>query len=176
MFKIPDDQLPLLDVIDESEAVIRQTDYLTVHKEGLLHKYVQLVIERDGGAIALQRRSIRNRNYPRTLDASAAGHVDAGETYEQAILREANEELGINLSPADLVPLGRIENKDLPVENMIGRLFLAKWNAPLNLDPHEVEEVVWMTLADCLTMFDREPKAFCGNFYNSLALLRQRTA
>lgn len=36
---------------------------------------------------------------------AAAGHVEAGETAAGAALREAREELGIDIAPANLVPL-----------------------------------------------------------------------
>ena len=37
--------------------------------------------------------------------AAAAGHVEAGESVLEAAVREAVEELGIEIDPADLVPL-----------------------------------------------------------------------
>jgi 8-oxo-dGTP pyrophosphatase MutT (NUDIX family) len=37
--------------------------------------------------------------------AAAAGHVEAGESVLDAAVREAAEELGITIDPADLVPL-----------------------------------------------------------------------
>ena len=37
--------------------------------------------------------------------AAAAGHVEAGESVLDAAVREAAEELGIRIDPADLVPL-----------------------------------------------------------------------
>jgi 8-oxo-dGTP pyrophosphatase MutT (NUDIX family) len=37
--------------------------------------------------------------------AAAAGHVEAGESVLEAAVREAAEELGITIDPADLVPL-----------------------------------------------------------------------
>ena len=37
--------------------------------------------------------------------AAAAGHVEAGESVFDAAVREAREELGISIRPADLVPL-----------------------------------------------------------------------
>lgn len=40
--------------------------------------------------------------FPGALDLSAAGHPTKGESYEQAIIREVHEELGIKVSVNEL--------------------------------------------------------------------------
>ena len=46
------------------------------------------------------------RLWPDRKTISASGHVDPGETFEQAAVREVGEELGIELSESDLRLLG----------------------------------------------------------------------
>ncbi|MFM2381971.1 MAG: hypothetical protein RLZZ76_738 [Candidatus Parcubacteria bacterium] len=38
---------------------------------------------------------MNHSNMPGRWDNSAAGHVDAGEDYSRAVLREAEEEIGV---------------------------------------------------------------------------------
>ena len=46
--------------------------------------------------------------------AAAAGHVEAGESVLDAAVREATEELGIGIDPADLVPLCAMHRTSAP--------------------------------------------------------------
>ena len=54
------------------------------------------------GELLIQRRQLRKERYPGCWDVSAGGFVRSGEEPAQAVLREAREELGLVLSPAEL--------------------------------------------------------------------------
>jgi len=47
------------------------------------------------GELYLQKRSAQKKLLPLTWDTSVGGHVDYGESVEEALLRETREELGI---------------------------------------------------------------------------------
>jgi 8-oxo-dGTP pyrophosphatase MutT (NUDIX family) len=66
--------------------------------------YVALVNSR--GRIYIQYRSATKRLLPNRKTISVSGHVDPGETFERAAVREVAEELGIELNESDLRPLG----------------------------------------------------------------------
>lgn len=65
---------------------------------------VSYVVIRRGSSVLLQRR--QDTGY---MDGhwatAAAGHLEAGEFAEDAALREAKEELGVNIDAEDLIPL-----------------------------------------------------------------------
>lgn len=52
--------------------------------------------------VLLQLRSKSKPTWPGCYDASAAGHVDADETFLEAGIREAKEEIGLSINPLDL--------------------------------------------------------------------------
>ena len=66
----------------------------------LLHPVVHLHIFRKGGYIYLQKRSLTKDIQPGKWDTAIGGHVDYGESIEEALLREMREELGIT----DILP------------------------------------------------------------------------
>jgi len=60
-----------------------------------MHRAVHVFLFNGSREIYVQRRSASKDRHPLKLDSSAAGHVDPGESYEQAAVRELSEELGI---------------------------------------------------------------------------------
>lgn len=68
-----------------------------MHREGLLHRAVHVLVFDSEGRLWLQRRSAAKDTYPGLWTSSASGHVDPGEDYETAARRELQEELGLSL-------------------------------------------------------------------------------
>ncbi len=87
----------LLSVVDEQDRVVEQRARGEIHKLGLRHRAVHVLIFDLDSRIFLQQRSRYKDVNPGLWDSSAAGHVDAGETYDQCVVRELKEELGVVL-------------------------------------------------------------------------------
>src|SRR4051794_6406963 len=94
----------LLDVVDERGRHLGIKRRGDVHRDGDWHLAFHLWVVGPGGVL-FQRRAARKSSWPGFLDASAAGHLLAGETVRDGV-REAEEELGTAYAFADLVPLG----------------------------------------------------------------------
>ncbi len=80
-----------------------------IHRDGLwhcsFHCWVVQAAPR-GAALVLQRRAPTKATWPGAWDVSAAGHYRPGEGLAGG-LREIEEELGLRVSAAELVPLER---------------------------------------------------------------------
>lgn len=61
----------------------------------LLHPVVHLHLFNSSGELYLQKRPEWKDIQPGKWDTSVGGHVDLGESVEQALLREVREELGV---------------------------------------------------------------------------------
>ena len=72
------------------------------HKKGLWHRAVYAFIIDNEGNILLQKRSANKKLWPNLWDVTVGGHVDSGEFGRQAIIREAKEELGLEISDEDI--------------------------------------------------------------------------
>lgn len=102
-----DNKDELLEVVDENDEVIAVESRGRIHKEGLLHRDVNVWLVTPDREIIFQHRSKDKDTYPDKFDATVAGHVDPGETYLEAGIREVAEEAGLHLSATDLVYLGK---------------------------------------------------------------------
>ncbi|MBH2007624.1 NUDIX domain-containing protein [Candidatus Saccharibacteria bacterium] len=97
----------LLDVVNENDEIIdsiHRGDMMKLRDTpGRYLRVIELFLQRPDGDIYLPRRSPHKKIFPGSLDHSAAGHINKGETYEQALVRETREELGIETTPDNFI-------------------------------------------------------------------------
>ena len=72
------------------------------HKDGLWHRAVYAFIVNDKKEVLLQRRSSNKKQWPNKWDVTIGGHVLAGEFGREALIREAKEELDIDIDDNDI--------------------------------------------------------------------------
>ena len=82
----------LLNVYDAAGVVVGSMERGEAKAKGYAAGAVQLILVGDDGRILLQRRRGDKENGG-LWDKSVGGHVQAGETFDRALVREANEEL-----------------------------------------------------------------------------------
>ena len=108
-----------LDVVDENNNLTGKTEERNIiHEKGIWHREVAVWIMNEQGEILLQKRASTKKQEPNKW-AICAGHIDAGETVENAILREIEEELGIKVSIEELEFLKTYKKQnDIPSNNI----------------------------------------------------------
>lgn len=83
--------------------------------------------------------------------ATIAGHVEAGESCQQAAVREVQEEVGVRLHPDDLEPLTTLHrtNSPAPIEQRVDFFFACRrWNGdPLLAEPDKAADLGWFPLS-----------------------------
>lgn len=80
-----------------------------VHRDGDWHgtAHIWLVRKQNGRLqVLLQKRSRKKETFPGCFDTSCAGHLSAGDSFEEGALRELSEELGIRAQASDLFSVG----------------------------------------------------------------------
>lgn len=126
------------------------------HKEGLWHKAVVVFIINSKNQVLLQRRSPNKRMWPNMWDVTAGGHVLAGEFGFEAIIREAKEELGIELNKNEMTFLGSsisTNNKADIINKHFNEYYIVNKDLDetrLTLQKEEVTEVKWIDKNDII--------------------------
>ena len=91
-----DNKDELFPIVDEEGQVIDKATRGECHGGSrLLHPVVHLHVFNNNGEIFLQKRPEWKDIQPGKWDTAVGGHIDYGETPEDALLREVREELGI---------------------------------------------------------------------------------
>ncbi len=123
----------LLDVVDEEDNVISSESRTKIHQLGLLHREVHIWMFDKDKNVFFQKRGL-HRPSAGLLDATVGGHVNRGEDYLKAAIREAKEEIGMSLKPADLLLVKKFKENpdrlrsgiDETINNFIRTVYLYK--------------------------------------------------
>ena len=152
----------IFDVVDEHDAVIGQNTRQEVHRLGLKHRAVHILVFDTRGHLFLQKRSMLKDRQPGLWDSSASGHVDAGEDYDDCAVRELREELGLTLNelPQRLFKLDAGPETDQ--EHVW--VYRARSEGPFSLHPDEIERGEWFTPEHLDEWLEQRPKEFATAF------------
>lgn len=131
----------IFDIVNEHDEVIGRAPRSEVHANGLLHRAVHVLIFNARGETFLQKRSMSKDREPGRWGAACSGHVDSGEDYDTAALRELGEELG--WQPTG--PLKRVLRIAACAETDQEFVWVYHCNGegPFNLNCEEVETGGW---------------------------------
>ncbi len=113
-------------VVDEEGNIIGQESRETIHSKGLLHQEIHVWFFTPRNEIIFQRRSEKADTFPNLLDATVGGHVEIGDSYEKAALREIEEETGVKVKKEDLIFIKMLRsNRSDPITHKINNVIRA---------------------------------------------------
>ena len=151
----------VFDVVDEADEVTGQATRREVHEQNLLHRAVHVFVVNRHGELLLQKRSRFKDAHPGVWDSSVAGHLDAGEGYAAAAIRELDEEMGIRgVEPEEI---GRVSPCGATGWEHV-RLFLVRWDGVPRFPCAEVEAALWMGPEALQGWIESRPDDFAGGF------------
>lgn len=121
-----------LNIIDEQGNIIGEDTRENIHNKGLLHREIHVWFYTPNGEIIFQHRGKNKDTYPDLLDASVGGHVEIGDDYENAALKELEEETGIRANKDDIVFIQYIRSKSFDdttgkINNVIRAIYVYRY-------------------------------------------------
>lgn len=101
-----------------------------------LHPVIHLHIFNDAGELYLQKRSMTKDIQPGKWDTAVGGHIDYGETVEEALRREVREELGITAFTPQFITRYVFESA---IEKELVNTFRTIYNGEIKPDTEELD-------------------------------------
>ena len=152
----------IFDVVDENDQVTGQATRAEVHAKKLLHRAVHVFVYNKRGDLLLQQRSMFKDAHPGVWDSSVSGHLDSGENYLTASIRELHEEMGI-LAESSPEEIARIQPcEDTGWEHV--RLYRTRHNGPVRFPAAEVETAAWFPPDEIAAWIAARPEDFASGF------------
>ena len=151
----------LFDVVDEEDNVVRQEVRDVVHRQDLLHRAIHVFVFNKRKELFLQKRSRLKDKHPGMWDSSAAGHLNAGEGYQDTAVRELEEELGIVSD--ELQEIASIKaSANTGWEHI--KLYLARHDGSMRFPCSEIEAGQWFPIDQIREWVNARPDDFASGF------------
>lgn len=133
------------DVVSEDDEVIGRCTRKEAHTRGHIHRSVLFFILDKDHRVFLNQRTESKEFYPGYWSIVFGGHVHAGESYEETVIREAKEEAGIDDQPLFVTSFKkRFDREDK--ENV--RVYAIVTDKKLSIDPEEIKQGVFATVEE----------------------------
>jgi isopentenyldiphosphate isomerase len=145
----------LLDIVNEQDQVIGTIMRSQAYAENKLSslRAVWLLIKNQDGKFWIPQRCATKKSNPNTLDGSTVGHVGAGETYEQAMIREVQEELNFDISSMHYRSVGKLT----PQTGSISFIKIFELQVPNNFvidyNKNDFSDFYWLSSQEILQKF-----------------------
>ncbi|MFA6960287.1 MAG: NUDIX domain-containing protein [Opitutaceae bacterium] len=154
----------VFDVVNDRDEVIGQSTRKEVHRQKLRHRSVHAIAFGTDGRVFLQKRSMLKDSSPGKWDASCSGHVDGGENYDAAVVRELGEEIGLSVLPEHR--LERLFKLEACAKTGWEFVWVYRLNSdgPFVLHPAEIERGEWFTVEEVTQGMEERPREFTGPF------------
>jgi len=154
---------PPIQIVNDSDQPIGEASIDETYDKGLLHRVVYIILEDPSGRLLLQKRSPQVVNYPNRWDISSAGHVDAGESYEEAASRELLEEAGLESDGLDIKEIDYFRSDEKHAGGILKHRFNKIYKAVIPADtsfkpqPEEVTGFKWFDIKAAKKLIAESP-------------------
>ena len=132
--------MEIVDIVDKEDKIVGSAPKDDVKPPGLLSRVAFVILLNSNDELFLQQRKATKKTYPLYWSGSAAGHVQSGESYTEAALRETKEEIGVE---TDLQEVGKFISE---IDREIVTVFIGRSDGPYTIEEASIEKTENYTL------------------------------
>ena len=154
----------LLPHIDEHDNLIAIHPKETIKQQNLRHRVSLIIPKTTDNKFILALRAKDKFPHPNVWVCAVGGKVQSHETYEQAALREMQEEANIQSKLKLIIPLSPFESEK---EKYIAQIFTTTAEIPLPLlppPPSQIQYFQSFSLSEAKTLITHHPEQFAPSF------------
>jgi len=139
----------IFEIVDEDNNIIgTATRYQCHGNPELCHRTAHVIVLDKSGDILLQKRSKDKDIQPGKWDTAVGGHLMVGETFEQAAVREMNEELGIPFNQQITFLFNMKIRNEIESENVA--VFSTVYPGPFTIQKSEIDEIKFWPVTELI--------------------------
>jgi len=128
---------------------------------------INVCVVDDKGKVLLQIRSMKKRNWPGGYDFSCGENLKSGESYEEAVYRGMNEEIGLKRREIlEVRDVGSFSPDQKRGFACFGKVYTARItkNADFDYDINEIADLRWESIEKIRDLYEHNPEMFKGDF------------
>jgi isopentenyldiphosphate isomerase len=160
----------LVDLLDDFGDVIGTIARRDLRGRRLPHRCAYLLVFNRRGELFIHQRTATKATHPLCWDVCVGGLPGVGEPFDDAVRREAEEEIGVVVEPVRLFPFHHADERSI----VFGMVYRAVHDGPFRFQPEEVARGEFVPLAEAVHRTERE--AFCPDGVAVLMEYRRRFA
>ncbi len=150
----------IYNIVDENDCVIGQASRKYIHQNKLLHRSIHIFVFNSEKELFLQKRALCKDENPGLWDTSVAGHVDAGESYDDCAHRELLEELNVKATLKSSIKISACQ--ETYGEHV--QVYTCITDGAIRINPEEISEGAFFGLTEILEMISTNSAQFTSSF------------
>jgi len=150
-------------IVDKNDKVIGAKERSDITIEDI-YRVSSLYIINSKGEVLLGKRALTKKKHPGLWTFPVNGTVDEGETYEENIIKETEEEIGVIITKQDIITGPKIFRRDKIASRFI-QIYILYKDLDLDrikFDPSEIAQLKWYTKDEMFKDVKKNPDKYIG--------------
>ncbi len=135
----------MIDVVDENDKVIDVKPRSEIKNKAILHRGAHTFVLNSKKEIFVHQRASKKKDEPLLWAMFTGGFVSSGEEYEEAALRELEEEIGIKADRLEFIGDYRYK---VETDDWFGKLYRYVSDEEIRLQEEEIEQGFFIPLEE----------------------------